>query len=100
MLASRAWQDIKNVVSLFRLLGGKEVVHLHPALCPTYQHYSGIVFTIFETSGEVRRGHKGQQRRHRTRIVPIAIGGRSLVLSPRAIPFSAYNTCASFPGLT
>ena len=81
-MTSRAWQDIKNVVSLFRLLGGKEMVHLHPALCPTYHHYSGIVFTVFETSGEVRRSHKSQ-RRHRTRVVPIAIGGRSLASSPR-----------------
>ena len=76
-MAGRAWQEIKSVVSLFRLLGGKEQVLLHPALSPAYHHYSGVVFSVFQTAGEVHRGHKGQ-RRHRSRVIPLAIGGRYL----------------------
>lgn len=76
-MSARAWQDIKNIVSLFHSFGGKEQVLLHPALCPSYLHFSGVVFSVFETSGELRRGHRGQ-RRHRTRLVPVAVGGRSV----------------------
>ena len=71
-MAGRAWQEIQSVVSLFRLLGGKEQVLLHPALSPAYHHYSGVVFSVFQTAGEVHRG----QRRHRSRVIPVAIGGR------------------------
>ncbi|CAI8051318.1 eIF-2-alpha kinase GCN2 [Geodia barretti] len=71
-MAGQAWQEIQSVVSLFRLLGGKEQVLLHPALSPAYHHYSGVVFSVFQTTGEVHRG----QRRHRSRVIPVAIGGR------------------------
>ena len=74
-MATRACQEIKNTVSLFRLLGGREQVLLHPGLCPSYQHYSGVVFCVFEMAGEVRRGHR-VQRRHRSRVAPVAVGGR------------------------
>ena len=36
-MAGQAWQEIQSVVSLFRLLGGKEQVLLHPALSPAFQ---------------------------------------------------------------
>ena len=74
-MSNRAWQDIKSVVALFRSFGGKEQVLLHPALCPSYLHFSGLVFSVIETGGEIRKGHRGQ-RRHRARLTPVAVGGR------------------------
>ena len=72
MLSVRALQDISTVVSLFQTFGGKELVHIHAALSPHYQHFSGITFMFVETGGESHRG----RRKRRLRRVPLAIGGR------------------------
>lgn len=73
--SSHAYQEISNVVGLFRQFGAKEQVYLCPGLSHGASHFSGVIFQFVDTSS----GTSGSLRRYRrSKRIPLAIGGRSV----------------------